>query len=84
MAQTSLPVESTHNSRSAALGAVATGSCELENPRMAPDAVVVLSHISTVKLSGLLYSVVVSAHPVEPSVVIAWLPSGPAAWYVTP
>ena len=51
---------------------------------MAPDAVVVLSHISTVKLSGLLYSVVVSAHPVEPSVVIAWLPSGPAAWYVTP
>jgi hypothetical protein len=60
------------------------GSCELENPRMAPDAVVVLSHISTVKFSGLLYSVVVSAQPVEPSVVIAWEPSGPAAWYVTP
>ena len=27
---------------------------------------------------------VVSTHPADPSVVIAWLPRGPAAPYVTP
>jgi hypothetical protein len=41
--------------------------------------VVVLNHTNTVKLSGLVYSVLVSIHPEEPSVVIAWLLKGPAA-----
>ena len=81
MPQTSFPLGSTHNSRSQSLafGAVAKGSCELENPVMAPCAALVLNHSSTVKLSGLVYSVVVSAQPDEPSVVIAWPESGPAA-----
>jgi hypothetical protein len=50
-----------------------------EKPSKAPD-VVVFSQTRTVKLWGLLYSVVVSAHPVEPSKLAAAEPSGPEDW----
>jgi hypothetical protein len=53
-------------------------------PAILPVAEEVLNHAKIVKFSGFVYRVVVSAHPVVPSVVIAWEPSGPAAWYVTP
>jgi hypothetical protein len=44
----------------------------------------VLNHPSTENVSGFVYCFVVSAHPVEPSVVMDWVPSGPAVWYVSP
>ncbi len=47
---------------------------------MPPVALVVLNQTMTEKLSGLLYEVVVSAHPVEPSTVTACEPSGPEDW----
>jgi hypothetical protein len=47
---------------------------------MLPDAEEVLNHARIVNVSGLVYSPVVSAQPVVPFVVIAWLESGPEAW----
>ena len=64
------------------MGVVVKGSCRLANPVMVPWVAVVFNHTSTVKVSGLVYSVVVSAHPLEPSVVTAWVlgVNGPVAW----
>jgi hypothetical protein len=52
----------------------------LEKPIMLPVSEDVLNQARTVKLSGLLYCPMVSAQPVVPFVVIAWLESGPEAW----
>jgi len=71
MPQSSLPLGSIHSARSLSVGVFATGSCELEKPVIVPLAEVVLNHASTVKLSGFVYCTVVSAQPVEPSVVTA-------------
>ena len=81
-AHTSLPVESTHRARSSLVGVVVKGSCWLAKPTMLPWAEDVSNHTRTVKVSGLVYSVVVSAHPLEPSVVTAWVggENGPVAW----